>query len=263
MQARTGRVARAATVVFLAIAAASMTTAIAADAAGDDAAGEAPGWNWSITPYLWATEIREDLLLDGRVVGGNDTEFKDLVDKIESSLQLHFEGVRDRWGMFLDLSTVEVSDSGEGEFGILRLDADIEEMVIEAGAIYRPAGGARHLDVLFGVRYLKIDEDYRITGGLQPRSLAVDEDYVDALVGVRYHVPLSERWLISLRGDVSAPGTDFTWTAQGLVGWQFGKRLRSAIFLGYRYRALEYDKGDFLQVDKSLSGPGLGLKIGF
>ena len=85
-----------------------LVLALAASATAAAAAEDEPRWEWSITPYVWATDIGEDLKLDGDVVGGDDTAFSDLVDKIESSLQLHFEGVRDRWGLFQDVSYVEV-----------------------------------------------------------------------------------------------------------------------------------------------------------
>ncbi len=93
--------------------------------------------------------------------------------------------------------------------------------------------------------------------------MSIDESYLDALIGARYHIPLSERWVISLRGDVSLGGTDFMWTAQGLVGWRFGAKRNSAIFVGYRYRDMKYSKADVFEVKKTLSGLGLGVKIGF
>jgi hypothetical protein len=114
------------------------------------------------------------------------------------------------------------------------------------------------------VRALAIDEDYTFTvAALEPRTRSIDETYYDALVGVRFHVPLSARWVISLRGDGSAGDTDFIWTAQALVGWRFGSRRGSAILLGYRHRELEYGKADALDVDKTLSGFAFGVKIGF
>jgi len=68
--------------------------------------------------------------------------------------------------------------------------------------------------------------------------------------------------MVSLRGDVSAGGTDLTWTAQGLLGWRFGAKRNSAILAGYRYRELEYGKAGVLDVEKTLSGFVLGFKIG-
>jgi hypothetical protein len=221
-------------------------------------------WQWSITPYVWASDISEDLIVDGEVVGGGDTEFSDLVDKLDTSLQLHFEGMGDRWGLFADVTYVELSDSQTGEMGVVRLDADIEETVLEGGVIWRPGGRPGRLDLLFGARLLEVDEDYRLQiGELDPFGLSVDESYLDALIALRYHIPLSQRWVISLRGDASFGDTDSVWTAQGMLGWLFGKNRNSAVLLGYRYRELEYTKADVIDVSKTLSGPGLAVKIGF
>jgi hypothetical protein len=222
-------------------------------------------WQWSVTPYIWATDISEDLIVDGAVVGGGDTDFNDLVDKIDASIQLHFEGIGDRWGVFADVSAVEISDSETGELGVVRLDVEIDETVGEIGAIYRPGGREGRLDLLLGARMLWVDERYTFQLGAPEilRQVRVDEDYVDALVGARYTIPLSERWAVSLRGDLSFGGTDLVWTAQGLVGWKFGAKRQSAIFAAYRYRDMEYGKADVVEVDKTLSGFGLGVKIGF
>jgi hypothetical protein len=220
-------------------------------------------WLWSITPYMWASDISEDLILRGEVVGGGDTEFKDLLDVVDSSLQLHFEGIQDRWGLFADLTYIDLSDSETGELELLRFDVEITETLFEAGALYRPGGRSGRLDLLFGARLLAVDEVYRLQlGERDPIESSIDESYVDAMFGLRYHIPLSQRWVVSLRGDLSLGGTDLMWTAQGLVGWTFGAKRNSAVFLGYRYRDMKYSKAEF-EVEKTLSGPGLGVKIGF
>lgn len=221
-------------------------------------------WKWSLTPYLWATDISEDLRVDGDLVGGGDTEFDDLVDKIDTSFQLHFEGLRGHWGPFADIAYTDLSDSETGEMGLLRFDTEIEEIWVEAGALYRAGGRDGRLDLLFGTRVLSVDESYRLTlGELPERRLTIDDTYVDALLGARYHIPLSNRWLISLRGDASLGGTDYVWTAQGMLGWRFGAKRGSAVWLGYRYRDMQYTKGDSLEVRRAFSGAALALTIGF
>lgn len=221
-------------------------------------------WSWSLTPYIWATDISEDLILDGAVVGGGDTEFDDLVDTIETSLQLHFEGMREHWGMFADVNYVELSDSQTGEYGFARLDVDYEETVVEAGALSRPGGRSGRLELMFGVRALAIDESYRLQiADLPPSNASIDETYLDFLMGARYQIPLSKRWVISLRGDVSTGGTDHILTAQALLGWRFGTKRNSAIFAGYRYREMEYTKADVVKDQKTISGFGAGVKFGF
>ncbi|MCP4899444.1 MAG: hypothetical protein GY906_20965 [bacterium] len=249
MKARAQRTALAIAVVLMVTAG---TTVQAAD-----------GWLWSITPYVWASDISESLLIRDEIEGGSDTSFSDLVEIADTTLQIHFEGVKDHWGMFADYTYVELSDSKVGEMEILRLDVDITETVLEAGAIYRPGGRSGNFDLLFGVRQLTVDEKYNLQiGQFGPFESRIDEGYVDALVGARYRIPLSDRWVISLRGDVSAGGTDYMWTAHGILGWRFGAKRNSAIFVGYQYRDMEFTKGE-IDVKKNLSGFGLGVKIGF
>jgi hypothetical protein len=221
--------------------AAAVVTAVLAN--GRSVADPGDRWQWSLAPYLWATDISEDLLLDGAVVGGADTSFDDLVDKIDASFQLHFEGMRERWGLLADVNYVELSDSDTGQLGLSRLDVEIEETLLEAAAIY---------------------ELYLLTiAGGAPRRAPLDETYLDGLLGARYQIPIAERWVLSFRGDVSAGGTDFIWTAQGLAGWRFGALRNSAVFFGYRHRELQYDKTDFLENRKTISGFGLGVSFGF
>lgn len=240
---------------------ASLAVILAAVAGGAQAADR---WQWSITPYMWATDISETVLLDGTQVGGGDTEFKDLVDILDTSLQLHLEGVGVRWGVFADVTYIEASDSETGDRELLRLDVEIEESVLEGGLIWRPGGHEGRLDVLLGARYLGVDVIYRLLlGTVGSREIRLDESYLDALVGFRYHIPLSERWVISLRGDASIGDTDLVWTAQAMVGWRFGSARQHALLAGYRYRDMEYDQADVLDVEKTLSGFGIGVTIGF
>jgi hypothetical protein len=53
-------------------------------------------------------------------------------------------------------------------------------------------------------------------------------------------------------------GTDHVWSAGGLVGWRFGAKRNSAIFLGYRYRNMRYSKAAF-KVERTFSGPAIGV----
>jgi len=62
--------------------------------------------NWSITPYMWATETTFDLTADSTPIGGGKISFSDLVDTTDTSFQIHVEGGRsgDKWSAFIDLT---------------------------------------------------------------------------------------------------------------------------------------------------------------
>ena len=61
-----------------------------------------------------------------------------------------------------------------------------------------------------------------------------DQDWVDLSVGFRLLTNLdnTEKWMFTLRGDLGAGGSDFTWSGSVLFIRRFGKRV--ALLLGYR-----------------------------
>jgi len=219
-------------------------------------------WQWDVAPYIWASSISEDLILDGEVVGGGDTSFKDLVDLTESSYLIHLETIGESIGFFFDGMSIELSDQEVGQ--LLQTDVEITEKTTDAGIMIRPAGRGGKLDLFLGLRVISLDERYLFTlGENDPFEVRIDESYWDALFGLRYNHPLGERWLLSFRGDVSFGGTDGTWTIQAAAGWLFGASRRHAVIVGYRHRNLEYEKGRVLDVERTLSGPVLGVNFGF
>lgn len=75
---------------------------------------------------------------------------------------------------------------------------------------------------------------------------------------------LSDRWDLSLRGDIGGfgIGSDFTWQMTALLGYRFplfGADATAAI--GYRILDQNYDDG--FEWDMTLHGPVLGLGIRF
>lgn len=232
--------------------------------AAPTAAGADDGWRWDITPYMWFSDIGETLVVNDFETEGSVTEFDELVDLVDTSLQLRFEGAKDRWGMFADLTYIELSDSDTGEYGLLTTDVEIDETLLDLGAIYRPGGEDGRLELLFGARMYSVDESYAITAGERdPRVTEINEDYLDLLLAARYTLPLAERWALAFTGDLSLGDTDLVWTAQAAVGWSFGSSNQHAVVLGYRYREMDYEKADVVEVDKTISGAGLGVTFGF
>ncbi len=219
-------------------------------------------WEWRIAPYIWLSDIKENLFLDGSAIGGSDTEFSDLVDITDTSLTLRVEAHKGQWGWFGDISYAELSDQDQSL--IATVDVNIEDLVFDFGGIYRPAGFEDNLDLLFGMRYLSTKEQYLFTfPGSNTLVLTVDEDYTDVLAGARFRVPLSERWQLAFSGDLSFLDSEGTYTLQSLVNYQFGSKRQHQLSLGYRYRELEYARSDGIEVEKTIRGPVLGIVFGF
>ncbi len=83
-------------------------------------------------------------------------------------------------------------------------------------------------------------------------------------MGVEYRADLGSRWLLSLRGDVSAGGSDFSWYANAAVGYRLGKS--TAVAVAYRILSVDYESGTGLErrkYDVVTNGFALGLAFGF
>lgn len=217
--------------------------------------------NWSITPYIWASDTSLDFTLNGSPVGGADLSFGDILDTVDAAFQVHVEGGKGNWSGFVDFTFISTSDSVE--LPIARIDTDSEQVVLDAAAAYWPGGVGSPLNLFGGVRYTGFDDTYRFSvGGTPVGESPSTQDYVDALLGIRYRFDLSERWSLLTHGDVSFGDTEGTWQLQGLFGYTVGKRQQNTILFGYRYKQAEFKDGD-LSTEYTYSGPLAGFNFRF
>ncbi len=113
------------------------------------------------------------------------------------------------------------------------------------------------------MRYTGFDDRYQFSvGGTPVGETRSTQDYVDALLGIRYRFDLSDRWGLLTRGDVSFGGSEGTWQVQGLFAYMVGKRQRNHIVFGSRYKQAEFKDGN-LTTDYTFSGPLAGFNFRF
>ena len=114
-------------------------------------------------------------------------------------------------------------------------------------------------DALAGVRALIVDVE--IEAGRLP-TFSRDKYWVDPIIGGRFHMGLSERWQLSLRGDIGGfgVGSDLSWNVSALLGYRLSERMTLAF--GYRHLAIDLVSGN-LELDLEFSGPFLGISFGF
>ncbi len=230
----------------------------AANANAQTGGGDA---QWSVTPYIWASDTSLDFTLNGSPVGGADLSFGDILDALDAAFQVHAEGGKGNWSGFADFTFISTSDSSE--LPIVRIDTDSEQIVLDAAAAYWPGGAGSPLNLFGGVRYTGFDDRYQFSvGGTPVGETRSTQDYVDALLGIRYRFDLSDRWGLLTRGDVSFGGSEGTWQVQGLFAYMVGKRQRNHIVFGYRYTQAEFKDGN-LTTDYTFSGPLAGFNFRF
>jgi hypothetical protein len=69
-------------------------------------------FGWSVTPYIWASDTSLDISVrDTGIGGGADIKFSDLLDDLDTAIQIHVEGGKGNWSGFGDLTYIETSDT--------------------------------------------------------------------------------------------------------------------------------------------------------
>ncbi len=232
---------------------------------------EANDWEWSLIPYVWASDMGIDLFVNDDPVVGADIGFDDILDNVDFAAQLHFEGRRNKGGFFVDLTYLDLGSSQTtgarpplpGGTGI---HSDLRTTLFEAAGFYRPSGGTHGLDILLGGRV--IDMDLTVDFTLPPpltgtRQINPSDTFTDGFVGLRYTTPFAERWMLIARGDVGAGDSELAWNASLSLGYLVGKKRQNFVMVGYRYLDLEFKStasgGQAVETDLTMSGPGVGF----
>lgn len=221
-------------------------------------AAEGEGWQWMVAPYGWAASIGTDLETNQPPSGGvsNDTDFDDIVDKIDGAFQIHIEGQGDHWGMFTDFTFLGLADSNDRPR--FHTESDLDTRLFELAAVWSPDDERyQGLDVFAGLRYIDVD----LTVQLDPENPLFDtttfdggETFNDFMIGARYTWALSDRWGVTLRGDGSFGDTEGTWNTSVVGSYRMK---RGAWLFGYRYLSVEVETGDS-NTEITMNGPMVG-----
>ena len=180
---------------------------------------------------------------------------------LETAFQIHVEGGKGNWSAFVDFTFISTSDIEA--LPIVQIDIDSEQTVLDAAAAYWPGGVGSPLNLFGGVRYSKFDDTFGFSvGGTPVGATRSKQDYVDALLGIRYRFDLSDRWGLLTSGDVSFGDSEGTWQVEGLFAYTVGKKQQNRILFGYRYKQAEFKDGA-LTTEYTFNGPIAGFAFGF
>ena len=218
---------------------------------------------WSITPYVWASNTAVDLSFRDRDVGSQDISFRDLVDVMDAAFMVHVEGGKGHWSGFVDYTYLQISDRDKRN--LLNVDSASTQVYLDAAMAYWPGGPGSNLNLYGGVRYTGLDDEFKIkraSDGTLVRRLGSDKKFTDALLGVRYRWDLSSRWSFLAQADGSFGSSEGTWLLRGLFGYTVGERQMNRILFGYQYKEADFEDGD-LGLDYSFDGPLAGFSFRF
>lgn len=226
-------------------------------------AAENDSWEWIVAPYGWGASIGTDLETTQPPEGGvsTDTEFDDVVDKLDGAFQVHVEGQGDKFGVFADFTYLGLGDSKD--YPRFSTSSDLDTRLFELAAVWSP-GEDRYkgLDLFAGLRYIDVD----LSVQLDPTNPLFDttridegQSFSDFMLGARYTWALSDRWGLTLRGDGSFGDTEGTWNASAMANFRMK---RGAWFVGYRHLSVELE-GNQKNTEISMSGPQIGYGFFF
>ena len=237
-------------------------------------AAAAAEWKWTLTPYIWLTDVGIDVSINERQVVNTTIDVKDLAEDLEMIFQVHVEGQPGVNGLLLDIFYVKLSDDPKtvpiqaGPGGTAVVNAEFDMTIFEAGGIFDAKGDYEGLQLLYGARVIdlraNIDAQFTLGGG-PPSSRSFDpgDRVYDGLLGGRWVKRFGKGWSTSLRADVSAGGTKFTWNANTTLAYAWGKDGRYAVTGGYRYMDIEFKEEDSIETELTLSGPAIGFRFTF
>ena len=239
---------------------------LAGNAAAED-------WKFSVTPYIWATDVGAKVSLDQRPVLDTRIGFTDLIKDLDMAAQVRFEAQRKKHGVFADLFTVHLSKddsrihlpTSTGTSGAAAgLDATINMTIVEAGGIFNPRGDTQGLSVLYGTRLIsqKADIGLRVEG-VPSQSHEAKDTFVDAMIGARFAGRASRRLGYVVRADVSSGGTELTWSGSAGLTYALGSSDKYVLVAGYRYLKVNFAADGAVEADMTLSGFATGFRMNF
>ena len=218
-------------------------------------------WHFAVVPYFWAAGIDGTVSVKGLAEVPVHKSFSDVLSDFDIGFLGHFEGRKNRWGFGLDLMYLNLGAPVAADapiLGPLGISADVRQLMTEGLAFYRVANGGNkdnpsHLDLLAGARY------FGTSARLETDVLETEKQdlkWVDALVGLRFRVPLGSRLSLLGRGDVAGFGSKFSWNLEGDLAVKLSERW--GLGAGWRHLDIDYDKGegsDRKAFDVAFDGP--------
>lgn len=219
-------------------------------------------WQFNLAPfYLWAINIDGDMK-SGPITAPVDVPFSDVFDNLEAAFIVHFESMyNNQWGFLVDVNYLDLESDMTLPTGISQ-NVDLNMTLAEFSGLYRTRRDAHTFDVVFGLRYVEMENTVTVAGG--STVMDVSKDWLDPLIGGRWIWDFADDWSLIVRGDIGGfgVGSDFSWQALGIVEWQPFNHV--SFLAGYRALDMDYEDGsgkDRFNYDATAHGPVLGLNF--
>jgi hypothetical protein len=95
-------------------------------------------WEFTVIPYLWATDLDGDITVRG-VSSDVDMSFSDIRDNLDFAGQVHVEAAKGRWGLFVDPADIKLSVEENVSVPLTDVSVGVatKMWLVEFGGFYR------------------------------------------------------------------------------------------------------------------------------
>ena len=244
------------------------TWALSASAVALLAAGPAftqeGGWNYSASLYLFTPSTTVGTTTPGgRPVEGT-LSFSDALSNLDFAFMGAFEASNGRWSLLADymLNDLSFGNSTPGG-GFAGVNTTFKTQILTGLVAYRAYETPTvQLDLAGGFRWFDAEASLTALPGLFPGgTTAIQEDWIDPLVGARVRFDISDRWAGTVYADYGGfSSSSETWQATLTADYALNENWDLRI--GYRYLSVDHltNGNDF---SFKQSGPVFGATYRF
>ena len=228
------------------------------------AAAEPQGWQFELTPYLWAAGLEGDLTVNGHEAEF-EKEFSDLFDMLDigGSLlgvaqynRLIFLGAVDYFSLSTDKLDVEDQPPGR------TLDSTMLLGELAAGYQFDGFMDGMTIGVLVGARMTSMEIDLELADG---QTASKDNDLVDPVLMLNPSIPIFPSKIDGLRFNpilAIGGGNDADLVYELFPQFQYQVTDHASVRLGYRTVGYKFEDGDN-ELNINLAGLIVGLGLTF
>ena len=252
-----------------------------------------PGWQFSVTPYVWVPSIEGTLRYQLPGHPGPDSadiskDGSSILEALNFAAMIAAEARYQRYSVLTDFIYLDLGATGSklrsvnfggggGGTGVgANLDRGTESSL--SGSLWTLMGGYTvtqgdwgHADIVGGFRLFALNSEtnIRLAGDVTAPAgsasldrnarLSESATLFDGIIGMRGRFVIGNGFYAPYAFDIGTGSSTLTWQASAALGYQFSW---GGVALGYRYLSYEQGSNKLVQ-DLSIGGPFLALNFTF